>query len=192
MAIVKTIAPLILIGGTILAGWIAFDRLSGRQFAIAPGSDARFPTVSGSNLAGDAFVLPQDIEGEYAIAMIAFQQWQQRDINTWIPTAQDLSLTYGDSLAYYEFPTIERLNALSRAFIDGGMRAGIPDPVARSITITLYLDKPAFQQALDIDGDAQIVVLVIDREGKVYHREVGRATAESDARLRAAVAALLD
>ncbi len=42
----------------------------------------------------------------------------------------------------------------SQVFINEGMRAGIPDPATRERTITLYIDKPAFQHALDMPDEA--------------------------------------
>jgi hypothetical protein len=162
--------------GAILALW-GYDRFVNPQEAIDPAAfeGARFPTVRGSNLSGDNFTLPADLEAEYAIAMIAFKQRQQFDINTWLPVASELAGNYPD-LVYYEFPTIDRLNPAARAFVDGGMRGGIPDPVARATTITLYLDKPAFKQALEIGSEDSIVVLLINREGEVFWRADGPAT----------------
>jgi hypothetical protein len=162
-----------------LALW-AFDRRFNPQEPIDPSrfEEARFPTVKGSNLAGESFVLPQDVEADYALLMIAFKQRQQFDINTWLPTASELAQVY-DELAFFELPTIERLHPAARAFIDGGMRAGIPDPAARAATITLYLDKPAFRQALDIPDEESIVVMLIDRMGEIYWRTRGSASSEA-------------
>jgi hypothetical protein len=149
-------------------------------------SGVRFPEVRGSNLSGDEYILPGDIEAEYALVMIAFQQYQQVEINTWLPLARDLAERYPD-LVYYEFPTITRLNPAARAFIDGGMRAGIPDPAARSITITLYLDKAAFREVLEIPGEDDIVVMLINREGEIFWRTEGPAIEGSLATVEAAV-----
>jgi hypothetical protein len=123
--------------------------------------------------------------------MIAFQQVQQFDVNTWLPVAQQLAETY-DDLVYYELPTIDRLNPAARAFIDGGMRAGIPDPVARATTITLYLDKPAFRQVLEIPDEESIVVMIINREGEVFWRTDGRATQLAVEELDTTLAELLN
>jgi predicted transcriptional regulator len=88
---------------------------------------------------------------------------------------------------YYELPTIERLNALARTFINEGMRAGIPDPVARERTITLYLDKNALQEALQLSGESDIYVLLLDRQGRVLWRAEGAFTPEKGASLAAVV-----
>jgi hypothetical protein len=137
----------------------------------------QFPAVTGSNLQRKKLNLPQDFEGELNLVLIAFQQWQQTVIDTWIPFARQLEETYPE-VRYYELPTIRRLNALARTFINEGMRAGIPNPIARERTITLYVDKVPFRQALDLPGEEDIHVLLVDREGRVLWRAAGAFTPE--------------
>ncbi len=135
----------------------------------------RFPAVSGSNLQRKRWNLPEDLEGEQNLVLIAFQQWQQSQVDTWIPFARQMEETY-PAVRYYELPTIQRLNALARTFINEGMRAGIPDPVARERTITLYVDKDAFRAALDLPDEDNIYVLLLDRQGRVLWRAEGAFT----------------
>ena len=149
-------------------------------------SHAQFPTVSGSNLQRAKLTLPQDFQGERNLVLIAFQQWQQTQVDTWIPFARQLEETY-PAVRYYELPTIQRLNTLARTFINEGMRAGIPDPVARERTITLYVDKNAFKQALQLPREDDIYVLLLDREGRVLWRAEGSLTQEKGESLVAAV-----
>lgn len=135
----------------------------------------KFPTVSGSNLQRRQLTLPQDLQGEQNLVLIAFQQWQQTQVDTWIPFARQLEEAY-PAVRYYELPTIQRLNTLARTFINEGMRAGIPDPVARERTVTLYLDKMAFREALQLSGEDDIYVLLLDRHGQVLWRAEGTFT----------------
>jgi hypothetical protein len=90
---------------------------------------------------------------------------------------------------YYELPTIQRLNVLARTFINEGMRAGIPDPTARERTITLYLDKAAFREALQLPGEDDIYVLLLDRQGQVLWRTEGSFASEKGDSLTAEVQA---
>jgi hypothetical protein len=149
-------------------------------------SHARFPTVTGSNLQRQKLKLPQDFQGELNLVLIAFQQWQQTQVDTWIPFAQQLEGTHS-GVRYYELPTIQRLNVLARTFVNEGMRAGIPDPVARERTITLYVDKDVFRQALQLAREDDIYVLLLDRQGKVLWRAEGAFTPENGESLSAAV-----
>ena len=48
---------------------------------------AQFPQVSAVNLARKRLNLPQDLEGRINIVFVAFQQWQQGEVDTWISTA---------------------------------------------------------------------------------------------------------
>jgi hypothetical protein len=128
--------------------------------------------VSGSNLERRRLRLPDDLEGSLNLVLVAFQQWQQRQVDTWLPLARELEARY-PALRYYELPTIRRLNGLARTFINEGMRAGIPDPVARERTITLYLDKGAFRQALGLRSEENIYALLLDRQGGVLWRAEG-------------------
>ena len=144
-----------------------------------------FPQITSENLARERFDLPADFEGDYNLCLIAFQQWHQRLVDSWIPLAQQMEETY-PRFRYYEFPVIRRMNPLYRGFIDQGMRGGIPDPVARHKTITLYTDKAAFRQALEIASEDDIHVRLVDRAGVVYlatagalMRETGQALIET-------------
>jgi predicted transcriptional regulator len=130
--------------------------------------------------------LPHDFQGERNLVLIAFQQWQQTQVDTWIPFARQLEATY-PAVRYYELPTIQRLNTIARTFINEGMRAGIPDQVARERTITLYLDKKAFREALQLPGEDDIYVLLLDRQGRVLWRAEGAFTPDKGESLAAAI-----
>jgi hypothetical protein len=78
---------------------------------------------------------------------------------------------------YYELPTIQRLNVLARTFNNEGMRAGIPDPVARERTVTLYLDKNTFREVLQLPREDDIGLL-LDRQGQVLWQAEGAFTVD--------------
>jgi hypothetical protein len=142
----------------------------------------KFPTVTGYNLQRKKCTLPQDFAGEYNLVFIAFQQWQQKQVDTWIPNAQKLEQTY-PQLRYYELPTIRRMNLLSRTFINEGMRMGIPNPISRERTITLYIDKKGFQEVLGLSNEQNIVVLLLNTDSDIIWRESGIFTQEKADRL---------
>ena len=146
----------------------------------------RFPAVTGTNLSRRKFRLPADFEGDLNVILIAFQRWQQQLVDTWIPFAGKIEEEH-EGVRYYELPVIQRLNVLGRTFIDGGMRAGIPDLQARARTITLYVDKVAFRSALELPGEEDIYVLLVDRQGGVLWRAQGSFTPEKGDSLDAAI-----
>lgn len=130
---------------------------------------ARFPETSGKDLLRRSRNLPADFAGDLNIVLVAFQQWQQRQVDSWVPFLRTLENSMS-SLRYYELPVIQQMNWLSETFINEGMRAGIPDPDTRERTITLYLDKTAFRQALGLDSEDTIHIVVTNRYGQVFGR----------------------
>ena len=146
----------------------------------------RFPNVSGSNLHRNKLNLPDDFEGELIVVLVAFQQWQQRHIDTWLPFVEELEQNFV-GLCYYEVPVIRRMNILSRTFINEGMRAGIPNPKARERTITLYLDKVNFRQTLGMSHEENIYVLLLDQQGQVLWKGEGEFTNKAGEALKAVI-----
>lgn len=143
---------------------------------------ASFPTVTGSDLMRRKRTLPADFEGEVNLVLIAFQQWQQSQIDTWLSLADQLEQAYV-GFCYYELPVIQRLSFVARTFINEGMRAGIPDSFARSRTITLYLDKEPFRRALDLPDEEQVYALLIGRRGTILWRASGAYASDKAAEL---------
>lgn len=161
--------------GVVLLGlviWWGSRVMVGRSRLAPTRDEIHFPQVSGYNLMREEFIFPEDFQGSYNLVIIPFQQRQQADVNTWIPAAQELERIFPD-LVYYELPTIYQLPALSRTFINEGMRAGIPDPTSRERTVTFYLDKSVFKQALGIDTEEEIQLFLVDRQGTILWREEG-------------------
>jgi hypothetical protein len=134
-----------------------------------------FPAVSASNLNGRPFELPGDFAGDRNLVVLAFRREQQAQVDSWSTAIANLLARHAD-LRFYELPTISRGNPLFRAWLDGAMRGGIPDRRAREHTITLYLDKAAFRQALDLPHEETIYILVLDHGGHVLWRGQGEYT----------------
>lgn len=146
----------------------------------------RFPIVTGANLERQKLTLPDDFAGELNVTVIAFEQWQQSQVDTWLPALQQLE-TEHRHLRYYELPTIREMNFFSRTFINEGMRMGIPNDTARQRTITLYLNKRSFKVALDIRSERTISVLLLNRRGEVVWRTTGPFSPEQGAALAEAI-----
>ena len=137
----------------------------------------RFPQVTGSNLLRQKVTLPDDLQGDLNILLIAFHRWQQTWVDSWIPFARQIEQSF-PGVMFYELPVIYKMNFFSQTFLNEGMRAGIPNPTTRQKTITLYIDKKAFRQALDIPDEDTIWVLVLDRQGNVLWRIDGAYSQE--------------
>ena len=137
----------------------------------------QFPNVVGSNLEGRRFRLPGDLEGEVNLVLIPFQRWHQELVDTWMPLAKELAQRVA-GFRYYELPTLPTSNMLYRMSLDFGMKMGIPDRTAREATITLYLDKEKYRQALGIPDEETIVPMLITRTGEILWRSEGPLTVE--------------
>jgi hypothetical protein len=146
----------------------------------------KLPVVRGSNLLRQNMQLPEDLSGNLNLLFIPFYQWQQMEVNSWVPLVSELEQTHPD-FHFYELPTIQRRNIFSQTFINEGMRMGIPDPATRERTITLYIDKKAFTSALDMPDEEHTYLLLTDREGNILWRARGEYTEEKASSLLLAV-----
>ena len=143
----------------------------------------QLPTVRGKNLERKQMAFPDDFTGEVNLVFIPFKRWHQDDVDGWVPLVQQLSETF-PRLSYYEFPTLPESNFVYRTFLNEGMRAGIPSKATRARTITLYLDKQKFRQALDIPYEKSMWIYLFDQEGKTLWRIEGEFTEQKGKLLR--------
>lgn len=181
MAAVFRLTFFALLVSTIAAVPAPGSRIAHAHAAVAD-SLAQFPRVDGTNLEGRHFLLPSDFEGSLNVVLIAFTREQQGDVDTWAPFLKS-ALGSRPDLRSYELPVLARRYRLMRPFIDGGMRRGIPEAAVRAATITLYIDKSAFRDALRLPTESRIHVLLVDREGRVHWRSDGVFTERAGAEL---------
>lgn len=159
--------------GLLIGGITVFLRISPSKSKLQiSGDESKFPMVSGFNLNRQELTIPDDLSGELNLVIVPFQQYQQADVNTWIPYAKEIEARI-PGFMYYELPTIYQMPSISRTFINEGMRAGIPDETARERTITLYIDKDEFKSALGISSEDEISLFLVDNQGKITWRSSG-------------------
>ncbi|MFC1878821.1 hypothetical protein ACFLZW_02795 [Chloroflexota bacterium] len=181
----------LLLGAVVGGAGLIWQMIPAKSKLLISRNGTHFPVVSGYNLNRQEFEFPRDFGGELNFVMIPFKQYQQDSINTWIPFAQQVEAIY-PGLVYYELPTIYEMPAISRTFLNEGMRAGIPDQTARERTITLYLDKQEFRSALDIPTEDDIHLLLVDREGNIVWRTVGEYTEDKASKIIEVIKERLD
>ena len=163
----------------------------GAPAGIVADSVRQFPRVEGANLEGKRFALPGDFETAYNVVFVAFRREQQADVDSWLPFLREQTVAER-GVRVYELPPLNRAYRWMRGFIDGGMSRGIPAKATREATITLYLDKSPFKQALAISSEDRIVALLVARDGRVLWRADGRFTPATGAELISALDALKD
>ena len=144
------------------------------------GTTARFPTVRARSLLGVEMTLPRDFPAELTLAVVAFQRWQQSQVDRWIARAVAAGIpptirgaTEPLSVAVVEVPVLASGWRPARRIIDGGMTAGIGDPDVLARTITVYTNVAAFQRSLAIPGSGDVHALVVTRDGAILARGHG-------------------
>jgi hypothetical protein len=130
-----------------------------------------FPPLQARNLEGRVFHLPQDLEGELNLLILAFDRWHQHLVDTWTPWLDHL-LRHYPMLRGYELPIISQHLTLARPLIDGGMAAHIHDRAARARTLTVYTDRLRLERHLALNPRT-IALLLVDQQGHILWREYG-------------------
>ena len=122
---------------------------------------------------GEEKTLPDCLEKDYTILVVAYKRWQQELCDEWYEEIADL-MSKNSSVAYFEVPTISKMNGFMRWFIYRGMRGGITDPVMRKQVVTLHIDKEPFNSALKIDTEETVHVFVVGKRGEILSRVKGK------------------
>jgi hypothetical protein len=136
-----------------------------------------FPEITGSNLENRSFIIPFDLEKELNLVIIAFIRNQQYTINQWVPFLKELQKKYSN-IEFYELPVLAQRNRAIRFWIDGGMRAGIPDKRTRERTITIYTNKEKLKELLSIKTENTIYLFLINKKGEIKWQEEGQVNSE--------------
>ncbi len=140
----------------------------------APAQQNSFPQLKGIDLTGEERTIPNGLEGEPILLLVAFEQEQQTQVNTWIDIAREIESTH-PQFRYYEIPLIYEGSAPFRFWVNNGMRSGIQDPIARMRTITVYTDREKFFEITGMAKDTVYAVL-IDSDGKIIWQTDGAAS----------------
>jgi hypothetical protein len=146
----------------------------------------KFPNLIAENLNRNKIEIPSQLRGKLNVLIVAFQQWHQSLVDTWIPILAELA-EENHEFDFYELPTIRKMNFIFRGFIDGGMRGGIKSIDTRGRTITLYIDKTPFKETLEIATEDTIHVFLVNKQGKIFWRSEGEIDQEKAQSLRSSV-----
>ena len=131
-----------------------------------------FPTVSARNLQGREVMLPSAFEGRFNVVVVAFRREHQSLVDSWVPWLEEHAAAHPD-FRFYEIPTIGRMWAPFRNFIDGGMAASIKVPHILQRTLTVYGDVNRLTTPLGIDDRSTIALFIADDTGKVLWSGAG-------------------
>ena len=132
----------------------------------------RFPTVQTRDLEGTPRTLPDGLPPGMRVILLPFQRWHQLQVDGWIRALEPVRATH-PALSLWEVPALSEHYTVGRFFIDGGMRAGIPDLDVRLHTLTAYLDLPALVKALELPTLDTVYVFLLDGDGEILWRGSG-------------------
>ncbi len=138
-------------------------------------TDGVFPKLRGESLSRRAFEIPGGLEGDRNLLFVAFLRHQQSDVDRWMAALGDAEARH-PGLRVYEIPLLRRVHRLYRQMIDGGMRAGIPDPATRDRTITVYTDRARFLRGAGLTDEHAIWVVLLDHSGAILWSHTGGVT----------------
>jgi hypothetical protein len=144
-----------------------------------------FPGILSYRLDKAKVILPNDLEGKTNLLFISFEPEQQKEIDTWVPTAQALQHT-DFNFRWYRLPVSSRENFIFRWWENSSMRSDETDPETWHWIIPLYVNKDEFRHALQIPNEREIVALLTDKQGHVLWRSSGAMTAQKRLSLLAA------
>jgi hypothetical protein len=154
---------------------------AGENSKIEPLANNFFPKIVGIDLQGNKRQLPQAFDKKLNIVIVAFKREQQEEVDTWIPTIEEIIKKNSD-VSFYEVPLIYELNPFSRAFVNNGMRNGIKNEIARQRTITVYTDREKFFEVMKMSED-KIYVLLLNNSGKILWQKEGVINKENSSAL---------
>lgn len=149
---------------------------------------ALFPALISYSLDRTKLNLPNDFAGQLNLLLISFQPEQQTQIDTWMPLAQAFQHT-NFNFRWYRLPVASRENIVFRWWENSSMRSDETDPETWPWIVPLYVDKFDFRRSLEIPGEHEISVLLVNKQGRVYWRATGPLTPDKRASLTAALAA---
>ena len=138
---------------------------------MTPGTP--FPRVLARDLEGHDAWLPDAFTGDRNVVLVAFQRRHQELVDSWVPWLEARAAA-DPGLRFFEVPTIARIWAPARPFIDGGMAAAIGDPVVLRRTLTVYGDVGRLTGPLGITDRSTITLVVVDAAGTVRWTGTGR------------------
>ena len=147
---------------------------------------AMLPRLSGRDLDGERYELPEDLSRRCSFIVAAFRREQQELVDEWLPWLLELEQD-DPHLAVYELPVLPAALRPVRPFIDGGMARGVGSAAARARTITVYTNVGRVVRELGLHGTDTIAVLLIARSGAILARELGGFDEEKARRLRGAL-----
>jgi hypothetical protein len=128
-----------------------------------------FPALRVRDLEGVEYLIPDELPGGPHVIVLAFRQWHQALVDQWKGPLEQIAGRHPGT-EVWEVPSLSKGYRLFRSSIDGGMRAGIPDPTVRRHTLTAYTDLTHLARDLELPSLDTVYVFVVDCDGAIRWR----------------------
>jgi hypothetical protein len=152
--------------------------------------DIRFPRFVAETLAGTRLVLPDSLDGQIGLIVLAFRRHAQPAVDSWIgPVSRRYAST--ELFGWYEVPMLAGGWRMISGFIEGGMRSGVR-PRNHDHVATCYGDAARIRAQLGIGDLDSAHGYVLDRDGRICWNGSGWGHQRRLDRLFDVVDALLD
>jgi hypothetical protein len=140
-----------------------------------------FPTITAQALDKSSITFPSQLQGKLNLLLLSWARDQA-------PNAVAQALLHSDlSLRVYRIPVNDPENFLFRWWDSASLRTDETDPELLHWIVPIYTDKAKLRRALNIPAnDHQVLVLLVDRSGRVLWKSQGPSTPSSRQSLRAA------
>lgn len=156
--------------------------------AAQPQKQAVFPSITAYGLDKQKVTLPSGMQGQIDLLLLSFAPEQQKDVDSWMQTAQALQHS-NFQFRYYQLPISGRENFVFRWWETSSMRSDESDPEAWHWIVPLFVDQHKFLQQLNIPNQKSVVALLVNRQGQILWRASGPITSDKRASLMAAAGA---
>lgn len=143
--------------------------LSTMPSLASPSDSAKLPTLVGQTLSDTTFRIPADLPTAGSVVLLGFDRSHQAFIDDWAAGLAKVQ----PSLIVLKMPVIAPTNALSRNFIQFGMRRATPEGNPRDRTVTLFTEVAPFVAAVKLPGDKVPYALAVDAAGNVLATATG-------------------
>lgn len=153
--------------------------------------DARLLPISGDNLDGQTLTFPEDFSAPFNLVVMPFNRDQQTAAVGWLATFEQAARA-DERVAYYSIAALTDLAPFVRTLVVQGLNVAVRDPETRQrVVVTFLANQAAVVAALGAGDTAAMRVLIVAQDGRVLWQISGEHTAEREAELQAALAALL-
>jgi len=132
----------------------------------------QFPQTTARLPGGQRIHLPDGLENDLNVLLIAFHGGQRVALTSWVPSVKHMAHAH-EGLGYYQIILADGISWLWKTLRSLGM-GGL---AAEGATI-LYIAAGELERALDLSGSRDVCAVLVDRDGRIWWVAEGGVTAD--------------